>query len=297
MAFRPQFNSYENNVMKCDYAGNYTIISINKYKSSQSDMWESYSEIAKKYYDTQALLISNSADSLENIDESLNKLYFGLQGTLSAEAAQTLLVYDVNNDGIPEFFIARKYPGESKNTIYAGYTWKDGKLYQLMKGQEIGYRSGTIDLREDGKVLSFSSGSAWTFGVDVYILPENGTEFEKVEGACAIEQEDNGNRYSVYYQQTEGQDKKEINEADYNQYIKQFREIPLSFIEITDETIENYPLRLSKWKKQLSRIDYNPCEAFIQIPVILLFWKLSSREKMVNCMKKITVLKGNRFID
>lgn len=28
MAFRPQFNSYENNVMKCDYAGDYTIISM-----------------------------------------------------------------------------------------------------------------------------------------------------------------------------------------------------------------------------------------------------------------------------
>ena len=200
---------------------------------------EAYTGIAQKYFDAQATIIENGIDYYtENLEEGLNSLYFGAPGTVYAEDKQTILLYDINNDGTPEFFIARQHQGMSKNTIYAGYTWKDGKLCQLMPGVEIGYRAGTIDIRADGKVLSFFSGSAWDYGVEVYSLPENGTDLVIEKKAYSSRIDGDGNTYSRYYKKTEGQGPEEISEAEYEQFVSGFKEIPLNFIENTPEALE-----------------------------------------------------------
>ena len=211
------------------------------FENDNRAMLEAYTQMAQKYYDAQAAIVENGGDYYtEKLDENLNRLYFGAPGTVYAEDKQTFLLHDLNNDGTPEFFIARLHHGESKNTVYAGYTWKDGELCQLMPGVEIGYRSGTIDIRADGKVLSFFSGSAWDYGVEVYSLPKNGTDLIREEKAYAsrVDGDGYGNSYSRYYKKTEGQDPVEISEVEYEQFISGFKEIPLNFIENTPEGLE-----------------------------------------------------------
>lgn len=62
-------------------------------------------------------------------------------------------IMDWNKDGTPDLFV-----GLSHGTIYDVYTFNKGKAVRLMK--DIGYRTGTCILCEDGIIADFSSGSA-----------------------------------------------------------------------------------------------------------------------------------------
>ena len=193
-----------------------------------------FSAKVKEYYDAQSEY-SNTGILPDPRESDLNSLYFVYPGTRSdVNSTQTYLLYDLNNDGTPELFIARHYSSgyEQPDVIYDAYIWDDGQIKRLMNEKEIGYRNGTCEIREGGYILSFYSGSAWDFGYDVYRMDNDSKELRWIERIYAVKETENGNDDSQYYwSSSEFTDKKQISEERYHQLIGRYRTPELQFVE------------------------------------------------------------------
>ena len=199
-------------------------------------MWNAYADIAGAYYNAQKEF-KNTGILPGN---GLNPLYFAPAGSRMEQISkQDFLVYDINNDGTPEFFISRYYDDEKKDVIYDAYTWNGVMAVRFLRDEEIGYRSGTCDIRENGLILSFYSGSAWDSGVEVLTLPAHANSVMRLEKVYAVRAGTQGNYYSEYYRMTEGDDSPEqITEEDYLKYCDSFKIPELEFVDNVPEAVE-----------------------------------------------------------
>lgn len=203
--------------------------------STETNMWLEYAKIAQAYYDRQNEIFE-ARDSEDKAD--LNPEYFVASGSYLAEVTEpTFMVYDLNGDGTEEFFIARYHSDMDEHTIYDVYTWQNNCVHRLVG--DIGYRNGTCDIQEDGIVLSRYSGSAHDFGVDVLILPEGGTSFERISKVFANRIQV-GESYSSEYFRRIGTDSKpeKITEEGYLAFLEQYHPQELSFVANTPKTIK-----------------------------------------------------------
>lgn len=207
--------------------------------SEMNEMWEAYALIAERYIQSQ----NEFRKSGVLPDDELNSLYFTPDGTvMDKNELQTFLVYDINSDGIPEFFISRYIPELKKNEVYDAYTWKDGIAYRFMDDIEIGYRSGTCDIRENGVILSFYSGSAWDYGFVVMSFPQNGKDIERIEKLYAAQSKDeNGNPQSIFLKRNlkEMSQPEIITEEEYIAYRDSFVLPDLNFLENNEGNTEH----------------------------------------------------------
>ena len=199
-------------------------------------MWNAYADIAGAYYSAQ----KEFKDTGILPENGLNSLYFAPDGTRMEQIAkEDFLVYDVNDDGTPEFFISRYYDDEKKDVIYDAYTWNGVMAVRFLKDDEIGYRSGTCDIKENGIILSFYSGSAWDSRFEVLTLPEHTNSVMRLEKVYAVRAGTQGNYYSEYYRMTEGGDSPEqITEEDYLKYCDSFKMPELEYVENVPEVVE-----------------------------------------------------------
>lgn len=201
----------------------------------ETDMWTAYAWVAQAYYDQQKEIFET--ENFSDKDD-LNPEYFVASGSYLAEVTEpTFMVYDLNGDGTEEFFIARYHSDMDEHTIYDVYTWQNNCVHRLVG--DIGYRNGTCDIQEDGIVLSRYSGSAHDFGVDVLILPEGGTSFERI-GKVFASRIQVGESYSSEYFRRIGTDSKpeKITEDGYLAFLEQYHPQELSFVANTPKTIK-----------------------------------------------------------
>ncbi|MCR5323186.1 MAG: hypothetical protein K6E85_07950 [Lachnospiraceae bacterium] len=245
-----EYASYFNEFEKVDTAswyGLWDIPAIDIIENSQTTesipaeddslkMWNAYADIAGAYYSAQKEF-KNTGILPGN---GLNSLYFAPNGTRMEQISkEDFLVYDVNDDGTPEFFISRYYDDEKKDVIYDAYTWNGVMAVRFLKDEEIGYRSGTCDIRENGIILSFYSGSAWDSGFEVLTLPAHANSVMRLEKVYAVRAGTQGNYYSEYYRMIEGSDSPEqITEEDYRKYCDSVKIPELEFVENVPEEVE-----------------------------------------------------------
>lgn len=202
---------------------------------SMGNMWETYSTLVEKYYYAQ----EDFKKTGKIPEDDYNTLYFAPNDTRMEEISnQQFLLYDINSDGIPELFIARYYSDENTHVIYDAYTWNDNKAIRFLKDKNIGYRNGTCDIRENGFILSFFSGSAWDYGFEVLQLPKFGNIVEKKECFWAVRIGDRDNYNSDFYWRKEGEeDSKKISEEEYLEYLRNFKIPNLPYVDISQDSL------------------------------------------------------------
>lgn len=207
-------------------------------KEEQEMMWETYSQIAEEYAIAQEKEMAKEAwrtgeriPLLEKEYDSMfmNLLYFSNIGQ------QEFLVQDINEDGIPEFMIARYFPETREHIIYDAFTWKDEQLYQLVT-EYIGERSGTFDIQDGGYILSRWSGNMYLYGVRVYVLPENSTSLQLKEEVYALDVQNGMDYQSEFYHCVSPGEEIKITEEEYNEYLKQYQLAQCNYI---TNSIEN----------------------------------------------------------
>ena len=203
------------------------IINTQEEDANMKYMWEAYADIVKKYYDAQ-----NDYEKDGEIPiGDYNDLYF------QKASDQVFLVHDINSDRVPELFIGRCYSRDY--IIYDAYTWVDEKATRFLENIDIGYRNGTCDIRENGIILSFFSGSAWTYGFDVFKLPSHGSKVKKTESFFALGSDDPFNQYSEFYKKNvDDESLTKISESEYIEYRDSFKKPEINFIEINNDTIK-----------------------------------------------------------
>ena len=91
----------------------------------------------------------------------------------------------------------------------------------------------------DAIILSFYSGSAWDYGVEVLTLPAHANSVMRLEKVYAVRAGNRGNYYSEYYRMIEGRDSPEqITEEDYHKYCDSFEMPELNYSENVPEMVE-----------------------------------------------------------
>lgn len=97
-------------------------------------------------------------------------------------------VYDMNQDGIPEFFIGGGVNPDSV-VLYDMFTTDGEKVIPVFEVGTLGYRSN-LNVYEDNSFAVYGSSGAATNSVCYYTLPAQGTQPQQIEeygmrdGAC-----------------------------------------------------------------------------------------------------------------
>lgn len=215
---------------------------VTSHKDTKGDMimkkmWEDYADTIENYYNAQNEYIKTGILP-DKTYKTYNSLYFVTNDEQNKLSDQVFLVHDINSDGVPELFIGRYYHETKEYTIYDAYTWYEDKAVRFLKDNDIGYRSGTCDIKEGGIILSFHSGSAWDFGFYVLQLPKSGSTVETLEHVYALRAGEYYNEYSEFYKSTgDSKTPGKITESEYIKYRDSFKTPDLPYVETTQETI------------------------------------------------------------
>ena len=205
--------------------------------TTEDKMWDTYADTIENYYNAQNEYIKTGILP-DKTYKTYNSLYFVTNDEQNKLSDQVFLVHDINSDGVPELFIGRYYHETKEYTIYDAYTWYEDKAVRFLKDNDIGYRSGTCDIKEGGIILSFHSGSAWDFGFYVLQLPKSGSTVETLEHVYALRAGEYYNEYSEFYKSTgDSKTPGKITESEYIKYRDSFKTPDLPYVETTQETI------------------------------------------------------------
>ena len=189
-------------------------------------------------FDLQGLRISNVTEERLRAMQAYAQIaedYEKAQEAADGKPAFTL--EDVNHDGMPEFLIARYYESSKEFITQDVYTWHEGKAIKLLPERELGDRSGTIEVCEDGYVLYRWSGSAYLYGVIVYKLPYQGTSMQFSQEFYFLDQENGNDRYGEFHWRGSLSDESVvITEKEYQELVNHFQSVTCEFVINTEES-------------------------------------------------------------
>lgn len=211
-------------------------------KPADNSVWNAYATIVESYAYAYDLVQQSGPEGL-NL-EIVNEQY--LIDSTNADLTPGFHVQDINGDGTPELFVGLRDRRGADPVIYDLYTYQNGQAYQLMAN--LGYRSGTCILCNEGYIKDSYSSSAFEGGVRFWYLEPNATELSLEEGFTIMADSENPDEVHYIYRSGFAASTYDFTEEEYEQTLAYYTPVLYDLTDSTDANIQS--LRTGRFTPQ-----------------------------------------------